>query len=53
LSAPEESNFNGSILENWELLSDGVIGNNGDGVLGLGFQGLKFMVKVKENRRGA
>jgi hypothetical protein len=26
----------GSILENWELLSDGVIGGNGDGVLGLG-----------------
>jgi hypothetical protein len=34
---PEESNFEGSILENWELLGDGVIGSNaGDGVLGLG-----------------
>ena len=36
LIAPEESNFEGSILENWELLSDGVIGGNGNGVLGLG-----------------
>jgi hypothetical protein len=35
LSAPEESNFEGSILENWELLGDGVISGNGDGVLGL------------------
>jgi hypothetical protein len=36
LSAPEESNFEGYILENWELLSDGVIGSsNGIGVLGL------------------
>jgi hypothetical protein len=32
---PEESNFEGSILENWELLGDGVISSNGDGVLGL------------------
>jgi hypothetical protein len=32
---PEESNFKGSILENWELLGDGVISGNGDGVLGL------------------
>jgi hypothetical protein len=30
---PEESDFEGSILENWELLGDGVISGNGDGVL--------------------
>ncbi len=36
LSVPEESNFKGSILENWELLSDRVISGNGNGVLGLG-----------------
>ncbi len=36
LSVPEESDFKGSIRENWELLSDGVIGGNGNGVLGLG-----------------
>jgi hypothetical protein len=35
LSVPEQSDFEGSILENWELLSDKVIGSNGDGVLGL------------------
>ena len=33
LSAPEESDFEGSILENWELLGDGVISGNGNGVL--------------------
>ncbi len=33
---PEESDFKGSILKNWELLSDGVIGGDGNGVLGLG-----------------
>jgi hypothetical protein len=57
LSVPEESNFKGSILENWELLSDGVIGSNGDGVLGLGskffaklsFERLKSMVKVERS----
>jgi hypothetical protein len=32
---PEESDFEGSILENWELLGDRVISGNGDGVLGL------------------
>jgi hypothetical protein len=35
LSVPEESNFERSILENWELLGDRVISGNGDGVLGL------------------
>jgi hypothetical protein len=54
---PEESNFEGSILENWELLSDGVISSNGNGVLGLKSEvvgeRLKFMVRVKEKRRGA
>ncbi len=35
MSPPEESDFKGFILENWELLSDGVISSNGDGVLGL------------------
>jgi hypothetical protein len=36
LSVPEQSNFKGSILENSELLSDGVISSNANGVLGLG-----------------
>jgi hypothetical protein len=36
LSAPVESNFEGSIFKNWELLSDRVISSNSDGVLGLG-----------------
>jgi hypothetical protein len=30
LSVPEESDFEGSILENWELLSDIVFGSNGN-----------------------
>jgi hypothetical protein len=33
---PEESNFEGSILKNWELLSDRVISGSGNGVVGLG-----------------
>jgi hypothetical protein len=48
---PEESDFEGSILENWELLGDGVIGGNGSEVRYLvksGFERLKFMVKVEK-----
>jgi hypothetical protein len=56
---PEESNFKGSILENWELLSDGVISSSlmameylvleAKYLVKSGFKRLKIMVKVKRS----